>query len=528
MMHNIGGPEIILIVEDVSRVKGISKEAVFCALEDAVRVAARRKYGSENSIKAEIDRRTGEIKICRQMLVVSDDYDPEAELESEDESQDGTEYVERITKVTLSDARKFYKTDAQEEEILTEELPALDLGRVAAQSAKHVIGSKIKEAERERNYIEFQDRVGKIVSGIVEKVEREGITVKVGSAEALIQSKELPIAERKRFKHGDRIRALVYEVSKEGRMAQILLSRSHEQFVAELFAQEVPEIYDNLIQIKGIARIPGARTKIAVASSDPGIDPVGSCVGIRGSRVQAVINELGGEKIDVIEWSMAPATTVINALSPAEVSKVIIDEESHKVEVVVPEEQLSIAIGRGGQNVRLASKLLGWDIDVLSEHAESQRRAEEFAAATQQFVDALDVEEILAQLLVSEGYGSVQEIADASVEDVAAIEGLDQDVSAELILRAKEYAKTHIDAKVNVASAMRTSHKLPQELISLSGVSIDFVKHLVEAGIDSVQALADLSGDELTELLPPEFLEGLDSGAINDIIMVARQKVYFD
>jgi N utilization substance protein A len=444
----VGNSELIQIADAVAREKSISKESVMLALEDAIRVAARRKYGHEHSIRAEIDRKTGEIRLYREMLVI----DPNAEpIENHDEELSASEddvsmQIREMSTISLADAR-LKKADAELGEVISELLPPIDLGRVAAQSAKQVISHRVREIERNKNFDEFKDKVGQIVSGIVEKMEYGNTTVKLGSSEGVIK-KEFQIKDEK-MRQGDRIRAYLYDVTKEGKGPQIHLSRTHNEFLAALFAQEVPEIYDGIIEIRAIARDPGARAKIAVYTTDTSLDPVGSCVGMRGARVQAVITELSGEKIDIIEWSSEPATMVVNALAPAEITKVIIDEDRRRIEVVVPEEQLSIAIGKRGQNVRLASKLIGWDIDILTEAVESKRRSEEFTAITQKFIAALDVEEILAQLLASEGYASIQEIADAEAADMATIEGLDEGIANELINRAKEYAATHVDAAVS-------------------------------------------------------------------------------
>ncbi|MCE2991500.1 MAG: transcription termination factor NusA [Candidatus Jidaibacter sp.] len=525
MSQNFGSAEIILIAEAVAREKNIPKDAVIEALEEAIRVAARRKYGHESTIRAEIDRRTGEVKIFREMLVVADDYLPPVEEENEHghDHDEKSARKQEVNVIRMSEA-KHKKADAAEGDIISEQLPAIDLGRVAAQSAKQVIMYRVKEIERDKNYEEFKDRVGKIVSGVVEKVEHSGVLLKIGSAEAVIRNEFLIRDEKNRIKQGDRIRALVYEVNKESKGPQILLSRTHNEFLSELFAQEVPEIYDRIIEIKSIARDPGARAKVAVYTHDQSIDPVGSCVGMRGSRVQAVITELNGEKIDIIEWSNDPATTIVNALAPAEVSKVIIDEDNNRIEVVVPDEQLSIAIGRRGQNVRLASMLIGWDIDVLTEEAESKRRVEEFSAVTQKFMEALDVEEILAQLLASEGYNSIQSIADAAVSDIASVEGLDEAIAQELISRAKDYSLTHDDADINQSQAARVSVELNQAMLDIPNMTEELATKLHAAEINTIQDLADLSRDELLEKISAK---NIDHKLIDSVIMAARDKVYF-
>jgi N utilization substance protein A len=518
MTQHMGSAEILLIADAVAREKGIPKDSVLAALEDAVRVAARRKYGHENTINAHIDRRSGEIRVFREMRVV-DDVQPASQ---EHAVKEGGE--EEMTTISLSEARNFYKKDAEVGEVLQEALPALDLGRVAAQSAKQVITQKVREIERDKNYQEFKDRVGKIISAVVDQVERDCVRVKVGSTEAIMYNADIPFEEKKRLKHGDRIRALVYEVTKEGKGAQIRLSRAHEEFVVELFRQEVTEIYDGVIQVKLVARDPGFRTKIAVFSPEFGVDAVGSCVGLRGARVQAVINELGGEKIDVIQWSPDMATTVVNALSPAEVGKVIIDENNNRVEVVVPDEQLNIAIGRRGQNVRLASKLIGWDIDVLSEDAESKRRAEEFANATKHLMSALDVEEILAQLLASEGYMHARDIVGVAASELAAIDGLDVEIAEELISRAQEY----LAANPTSVAPRAVGLKIDRKIMMLPEMNQEIALALVAGGVKSLQDLADLSSDEFMELLPEGLQASLERSKIDAMIMAARNRVYFN
>lgn len=517
MVDNFANSEIIMIVEAVAREKNIAKESVLGVLEEAVRSAARRKYGNEHSIKAEIDRRTGEIRLFRQMLVVANDYE-EPEINEEEVLLE-----EMITPIRLADAL-CRKADAEIGEVLLERLPPIDLGRVAALSAKQTIFNKIKEIEREKQFEEFKDRVGHIVSGIVDKVEYGNVVVKLGqNSEGVIRRDNL-LPTDKKLRQGDRVRALLVEVSKEGRGPQIVLSRTHNEFLSALFAQEVPEIYDNLIEIKAVARDPGQRSKVAVFASDRGIDPVGSCVGMRGSRVQAIINELGGEKIDIIIWSSDPATMVVNALAPAEVSKVIIDEDKHRIEVVIADDQLSVAIGKRGQNVRLASLLMDWHIDILTEANESKRRNEEFKAITEKFMQALDVEEILAQLLASEGFSNIQELADASIAEIAGIEGLDEGIATELVNRARDYAETHVDAAYSPAVGSVDTSKLDQRLLGLPGMNVEIASRMYVDGIISLEELADLAHDEFIEKVP---VSGLSDEQINDFIMAARHIVYF-
>src|SRR4249920_2200127 len=409
--------ELLQIAEAVAREKSIDRTLVLSAMEDAIQKAAKSRYGSENEIRAEIDPRTGEIKLSRLLEVV------------EKVTLDATE-------ISFKDAKK-RNPDAEVGDFIAEPLPPLDFGRVAAQNAKQVIVQKVREAERERQYDEYKDRVGEIVNGIVKRVEYGNIVVDLGRAEAIVRRDEaLP---RENFRYGDRIRAYVYDVRREQRGPQIFLSRTHPEFMAKLFAQEVPEVYEGIVTIKSVARDPGSRAKIAVVSKDSSIDPVGACVGMRGSRVQAVVNELQGEKIDIIQWSPDAATFIVNALAPAEVVKVVLDEDAERIEVVVPDAQLSLAIGRKGQNVRLASQLTGWDIDIMTEAEESERRQKEFNERTQAFMEALDVDEVVGQLLASEGFRSVEELAYVDPSELSGIEGFDDDTAVEIQTRARDY-----------------------------------------------------------------------------------------
>jgi transcription termination/antitermination protein NusA len=510
-----GNIELIQVADAVAREKNIPKEAVIEALEEAIRVAARRKYGHEHSIRAEMDRKSGEIRLFREMMVVEDDYVAVEEPEVKDDLKN----KKREMNVILLQDALAKKEDAQIGEVILEPLPPIDLGRVAAQSARQVITNKIREIEREKQFNEFKDKVGQIVSGVVEKIEYGNVIIKIGSAEAVIKRDYL--IKNEKIKQGERIRAYVYEVNKDAKGPQVLLSRTHNEFLAALFAQEVPEIYDHIIQIKNIARDPGSKAKVAVFTSDTSIDPIGSCVGMRGSRVQAVINELNGERIDIVEWSSDPATLVVNALSPAEVTKVIIDEDKHRIEVVVPDEQLSIAIGKRGQNVRLASEMVGWSIDVLTEETESKRRGEEFRAITEKFMASLDLEEILAQLLASEGFTSLKDVAEAEVSDFANIEGIDEGIAEELINRAKEFCISNPESIVNSSAPNQANDKvaLDPKLLKLSEMTRELAVKMHNAGIKTILELADLAHDEFVEQLPDS---GLKDEQINKLIMQAR------
>ncbi|MGB7102888.1 MAG: transcription termination factor NusA, partial [Xanthobacteraceae bacterium] len=420
--------ELLQIADAVAREKAIDRKIVLSAMEEAIAKAARSRYGSETEVRAEIDPKSGELHLSRHMLVVDAVENP-------------------AFQITLDEARRHHPA-AQVGDTIADKLPPLEYGRIAAQSAKQVIVQKVREAERDRQYDEYKDRIGDIVNGIVKRVEYGNVVVDLGRGEAIVRRDEM--LPREVFRNGDRIRAYIYDVRREQRGPQIFLSRTHPQFMSKLFAQEVPEIYDGIVEVKAVARDPGSRAKIAVVSRDSSVDPVGACVGMRGSRVQAVVNELQGEKIDIIPWSQDIATFVVNALAPAEVAKVVLDEERERIEVVVPDQQLSLAIGRRGQNVRLASQLTGWDIDILTEQEESERRQAEFENRTRMFIDSLNVDEVIGQLLASEGFGSVEELAMVDAKEIAGIEGFDDDTAGELQTRARDYLakiEGELDAK---------------------------------------------------------------------------------
>jgi N utilization substance protein A len=464
--------ELLQIADAVAREKSIDRQVVIMAMEDAIQKAAKSRYGSENEIKAEVDPKTGEIRLARLLEVVE---------------QVGME----ATQISLEEARR-RNPAAQVGDFIAEPLPPLDFGRVAAQNAKQVIVQKVREAERERQYEEYKDRVGEIVNGIVKRVEYGNVIVDLGRAEAIVRRDEtLP---RENFRYGDRIRAYVYDVRREQRGPQIFLSRTHPEFMAKLFAQEVPEVYDGIVTIKSVARDPGSRAKIAVVSRDASIDPVGACVGMRGSRVQAVVNELQGEKIDIIQWSPDIATFVVNALAPAEVAKVVLDEERERIAVVVPDQQLSLAIGRRGQNVRLASQLTGWDIDILTEQEESERRQADFEKRSRMFMDTLNVDEVVGQLLASEGFGSVEELSMVDQKEIAVIEGFDEDTAAELQARAREYL-ARIDAEYD---EQRKQLGVADELNDIPGVTPRMLVVFGENAIKTVEDLAGCATDDLS------------------------------
>ncbi len=485
--------EMLQVADAVAREKGIDREEVLHAMESAISKAGRAKYGHEHDIRAEIDRKTGEVRLRRYREVVE---------EVEDEH----------TQVRLEDAR-VRDPNVQLGDFVTEELPPIDLGRIAAQTAKQVIVQQVRDAERARQYEEYKDRVGEVVNGIVKRNEFGNIHVDLGRAEAVMRRDEtLP---RETYRVGDRIRAYIYDVRKEPRGPQIFLSRSHPQFMAKLFRQEVPEIYDGIIELKSVARDPGSRAKIAVISHDSSIDPVGACVGMRGSRVQAVVGELQGEKIDIIPWSPDPATFVVNALAPAEVSKVVLDEDQGRIEVVVPDDQLSLAIGRRGQNVRLASQLTGWDIDILTEDEESRRRSEEFRQRSQMFIDALDVDDVIAHLLVAEGFTAIDQVAYVPLEDLTEIEGFDEEVAEELRNRAQAY----LEEQDRRLTEQRRELGVSDELANLDGLTTRMLVKLGENEVRTLDDLADLASDELIEMLGEDAPSPEEA---DQIIMAAR------
>ncbi|QQG35518.1 MAG: transcription termination/antitermination protein NusA [Micavibrio aeruginosavorus] len=491
--------ELLQVADAVAREKNIEREIVLAAMEEAIQKAGRSKYGHDHDIRAHIDRRSGAIELKRYREVVE---------VLEDETR----------QLTLAEAKRI-KKDAAIGEFLIDNLPPLDFGRIAAQTAKQVIMQKVREAERAKQYEEFKDRAGEIINGVIKRVEFGNVTVDIGGrAEALMRRDEtLP---REHFKTGDRVRAVIYDVRQEIRGPQIFLSRARPEFMAKLFMQEVPEIYDGVIEIKAVARDPGSRAKIAVYSRDNGIDPVGACVGMRGSRVQAVVGELQGEKIDIVPWSNDTPTFTVNALAPAEVSKVVLDEEKKRMEVVVPEEQLSLAIGRRGQNVRLASMLTGWDIDILTEAEESARRAEEFKTRSSLFMEALDVDEVIAHLLVAEGFTKVEEIAEAELSELNTIEGFTEDVSTELQNRAIAWLE-EVEKKLQ---AQQKELGIQQDLAAFEGLTTQQVVKLGEAGVKSKDDLADLAADELVEILGTD----MTMSVANELIMAARADWFKD
>ena len=503
--------ELLQIADAVAKEKSIEKEIVISAMSEAIEKAAASKYGAENKIRVDIDETTGTIKLLRLLDVV-------------DEVEDN------FRQINLKDAKKIDKEASVGGPPVEEELPAIDFGRVAAQSAKQVIVQKVRDAERERHYEEFKDRVGEIISGVVKRVEYNSVIVDLGRAEAIIKRDQL--LPREGYRPGDRVRAYIYEVRRELRGPQIFLSRTHSDFMANLFAQEVPEIYDGIIEIIGVARDPGSRAKIAVFSKETSIDPVGACVGMRGSRVQAVVNELQGEKIDILSWTDNIADFVVKALQPAEVQKVVLYDEDERLEVVVPEEQLSLAIGRRGQNVRLASELSGWEIDILTEDQESERRQNEFQERTNLFIEALDVDELLAQLLVTEGFSEIEEVAMVEIDEITNISGFDEETSQEIQARANDY----LEKENLLLEEKRKDLKVQDDLLEMEELSMKMIIKLGENDVKNLEDFAYCSTDDLIGW--DEYIDGKkthESGILesfdlsedyaNELIMKARKLI---
>ena len=499
--------ELLQIADAVAREKGIEMDIVLGAMADAIQKAAKARYGQENDIRVDIDPQTGETKLLRVVQVV--------ELVENDD-----------TEISLPIAQRD-NPDAKIGDEVIDELPPVEFGRIATQAAKQVIVQRVREAEREQQYEEFKDRVGEIVNGLVKRVEYGNVVLDLGRSEAVVRRDNL--IPREVFRPGDRIRAYIQNVRREQRGPQVILSRTDPTFMSKLFMQEVPEIYDGVIEVRAVARDPGSRAKIGVISNDPGIDPVGACVGMRGSRVQAVVNELQGEKVDIIPWSPDPAAFIVNALAPAEVSKVVLDEDVQRIEVVVPDEQLSLAIGRRGQNVRLASQLTGWDIDILTEAQESERRQAEFAERTALFMEALDVDEMIAQLLASEGFATVEEVAYVPAEEITYIEGFDVDTAEELQNRARD----HLDRENEKLDAQRKEMGVADDLAAMEGITPAMLVRFGENDIKSLEDFAGCVTDDLTgwfetvdrrRVRQEGILDGFDVSAdeAENLIMVAR------
>ena len=497
---SIPGMELIQVADVVAREKSIDREEVMLAMEEAIQKAGRAKYGLERDIRAMIDRKSGAIRLERWMEVVEEVEDDE-------------------TQISVAEGAKLSPALGVGE-FSKQSLPPIEFGRIAAQTAKQVISQKVRDAERARQFEEYKDRVGEIVVGTIKRAESYSITVDLGRAEAVIRREEM--IPRENLRQGDRVRAYIIDVREEQRGPQIFLSRACNEFMAKLFTQEVPEIYDGIIEIKGVAREAGSRAKISVLSNDPGIDPVGACVGMRGSRVQAVVGELQGEKVEIIPFNEDPAAFVVNALAPAEVAKVVMDEVAGRMEVVVPDDQLSLAIGRRGQNVRLASQLSGWYIDILTEAEESDRRQEEFRTRSTGFIEALNIDDVIAHLLVAEGFVLPEEIAESTIEELANIQGFDEDIATELQNRAVDYVERET-TRINDAL---DNLKVADDLRAFEYISLAMLLTLAENNILTLDDLADLDNEELVSLLSEHGLS--DDAEAGDIIMAARAHWFDD
>jgi N utilization substance protein A len=514
--------ELLQIADAVAREKAIEKEIVIEAIEEAIQKAARSRYGAEHDIRVHIDPKTGETAITRVVTVVPDDAEPEIDPETGLE-RPFNEYAQKRLSDALRDDKK-----AVIGTTYTEELPPFEFGRVQTQMARQVVTGKVRDAERERQYEEFKDRVGEIVNGVAKRIEYGNVIVDLGRGEGIMRrDQSIP---REAFQIGDRVRAYIYDVRRETKGPQIMLSRAHGGFMAKLFAQEVPEVYDGVIEIRAVARDPGSRAKMAVVSNDSSIDPVGACVGMRGSRVQAVVAELQGEKIDIIQWNPDEATFLVNALAPAEVTKVVMDEEDERVEVVVPDEQLSLAIGRRGQNVRLASQLTGWQIDIMTESQESERRQRDFVERTALFQEALDVDEVIAQLLVTEGFASVEDVAYVELGEVASIEGFDEDTAEEIQARARDY----LDREAAEYDARRQELGVEDPILEVEGVTLAMAVALGEGDVKTLEDFAGLVPDDLrgwyeakgTERVrEPGILEAFELSAEDAEALIMRARV---
>ncbi|MCC5980769.1 MAG: transcription termination/antitermination protein NusA [Oceanicaulis sp.] len=500
--------ELLQIARAVAQEKMIDEPLVLAAIEEAIQKAARSRYGSELDIRCSIHPKTGEMRLTRHTTVVE---------EVENDSQ----------QITLDEA-KTIDPAAEIGTVFEEELPPIEFGRVASQTAKQVITQKVREAERERQYEEYKDRIGEIVNGVVKRVEYGNAIIDLGKAEGIIRRNDsIP---REALQPNDRVRAYIYDVRTEVGGPQIFLSRAHPDFMAALFAQEVPEVYEGIIEIPRVARDPGSRAKIAVISNDNSIDPVGACVGMRGSRVQAVVNELAGEKIDIIPWNPDPATFIVNALQPAEVAKVVLDEENQRIEVVVPDDQLSLAIGRRGQNVRLASQLTGWSIDILTEVEESERRQKEFTERTALFMEALDVDEVIAQLLATEGFTDVEDLAFVELDEIAIIEGFDDATAEEIQTRAKEF----LERQAAEQDARRKELGVEDAVLEIAGVTLPMAVKFGEHEVFTVDDLAGMTPDDLRgwyetrdgeRVREPGILDGFDVDAADAERMIMRARV---
>lgn len=496
---NMPRPEILMVADAVAREKNIDREDVFEAMEQAIQKAGRSKYGFEHDIRVNINRKTGAITLARYRAVVD-------VIENE------------TTELTLKEAQRI-NPDIKVGEFIIDQLPPIDFGRIAAQTAKQVITQKVRDAERNKQYEEYKEKVGTIINGTVKRIEFGNVIVDIGKTEAILRRDE--IIPRENFKNGDRVRAYVLDVRRETRGPQIFLSRTCPEFMAKLFTSEVPEIYDGIVEIMNVSRDPGSKAKIAVRARDTSIDPVGACVGLRGIRVQAVVTELQGEKIDIVPYSSDRAQYIVSALAPAEVSKVVIDEENNRIEVVVTDDQYSLAIGRRGQNVKLASQLVNADIDILTEEQERERRATENRIRSERFISALDIDEMISHVLISEGFSTVDEIAMVALDELSSIDGFDEDLAKELQNRAKAFVEKRNKEFVEKTKTLGVDDSLK----TISGLDQEMILNLAEQGVKNLDDLADLASDELIEILG----EGVVTEAeANRIIMAAREHWFKD
>ena len=497
---NVIREEMLQVATNVATEKNIDQNAVFEAMEKALEKSARVKYGFDVDIRVSINRDNGDIKLNSYLEVVD-------QINEENQSR----------QILLEDAKKI-NTNINLGEFIIKELPPIEMGRVAAQNAKGVIIQKVREADKSKQYEEYKDKVGEIAVGIVKRIEFGNLIIDLGKSEAIIKREEL--IPRETFKNGDRVRAYIYEVKNDLKGYQVFLSRTHPNFLSKLFHQEVPEIYEGVITVKSVARDPGSRAKISVFTDDSTIDPVGACVGMRGSRVQAIVNELQGEKIDIVTWSDNQATFLANALAPAEVSKIFLFEEKSKVEVVIPDDQLSLAIGRKGQNVKLASNLTNLEIDILTEEEESERRQQEFKEKSLLLSELLDVEDVIAQLLVTDGYTSIESIASEEVENIEKIEGFDSDLANEIVTRSKNYLEEQNSKNMKIIS-----EKIKDEnLIKLEGMDNNILAELAKANIVTIDDFADLASFELIDKEEGILKDlDIDEELVNKMIMKARE-----
>ena len=493
--NNLARPELLQVADIVARENGVDREDILSAMEVAISKAGRSKYGPEYDIRAKISRSNGEIVLARYTEVVD-------EVENE------------FTQITLKDAAK-KDASLKVGDFIIDQLPPIDFGRIAAQTAKQVIVQKVRDAERAHQFAEFKDKMGEIVHGTVKRIELGNVVVDLGRAEAMLRRDELIPGEL--FRVGDRIRALLLDVRSETRGPQLFLTRSHPDFLAKLFASEVPEVYDGLIEIKSVSRDPGSRAKVAVYSKDNTVDARGACIGMRGVRVQAIVTELQGEKIDVVYWSADPATFIVNALAPSEVLKIVLDEEKKNAEVVVSDEQLSQAIGRRGQNVRLTSTLTGWHIDVLNPEQEAEHRQSEEKGRLDLFMTALDVDDMIAHLLIQEGFTKIEELAFVELDELSSIEGFDEALATELQNRAR----THLAEKQSALEEKMKDLKIADDLKSFEGLTTEMLVKLAENNVLTLDDLADLATDELVDIVGQNEITKEVASAL---IMKARER----